>query len=239
MLVRSELFRPTNSFPPHEKRGSSRFQPRKPAILFPYMTAEIVFTLPLNLTDNHLANKSSHIKVLEMALNIETITDTGSHSSGKPGGKEAGSARKQSPTSQGCHLMPSRDCASSSGEEPPSGISLNSTGFSTARTGGNGNRSLPPLAATVTEKREGSSWSSDFTAPQRAVPAFPRTGSRPMVRLRLASHCPGSNGISLREPLFIVFKPQFIKSATSPIFVEDSVRAPMGKERIHSLPALG
>jgi len=42
-----------------------------------------------------------------------------------------------------------------------------------------------------------------------------------------------------RAPLFIVFKPQFIKFATFSIFFEDSVKAPMGKERIHSLPALG
>jgi len=42
-----------------------------------------------------------------------------------------------------------------------------------------------------------------------------------------------------RAPLFIVFKPQFIKSATSLIFVEDSIKAPMDKERIHSLPTLG
>ena len=66
------------------------------------MIAETVFTLPLNLTDNHLASKSSHIKVLAMALNIETITNRHGHRVTllREAGREGSSIRrKQSPTS--------------------------------------------------------------------------------------------------------------------------------------------
>ena len=40
-------------------------------------------------------------------------------------------------------------------------------------------------------------------------------------------------GYSWEHP-FIVFKPQFFEFATSPIFVEDHAKAPMGKVRIPS-----
>jgi len=43
------------------------------------MAAEIIFILPLNLTDNRLASNGSHVKIPAMALNIETITNQHGH----------------------------------------------------------------------------------------------------------------------------------------------------------------